>query len=223
MLSIGSKIERLVTAADLPSRLEVALAREKRRALRRTRMSPELSYGRHVGPAPPTARPAAVVLLLFRRDGRWHLPLTERPLTLAHHAGQMSLPGGAVDGGESSIAAARRELKEELGFDAAHLVVGQLADCYVFASDFRVTPWVLASFEPVTQWHPHVREVERVVELPLDVLLDDRAVGRLTIERGPIVFHAPCIRLGTARVWGATCVIVDELAQLLRHLLETTE
>ena len=170
MSSIESKIERLVTADDLPQRLAAVVrlplplgegrgegamppdtamqpgawdrgeaepavrsslgARPQRTrpqppghqaALPRSRMSPELSYGRHAGPAPHTARSAAVVLLLFRRAGRWHLPLTERPLTLAHHAGQISLPGGAVDHGESSIEAARRELKEELGFDAPHL------------------------------------------------------------------------------------------------------
>jgi 8-oxo-dGTP pyrophosphatase MutT (NUDIX family) len=184
-------------------------------------MSPELSYGRHAGPAPHTARPAAVVLVLFRRGGRWHLPLTERPITLAHHAGQISLPGGAVDAGESSLEAALRELNEELGFDAPHLVIGQLADCYVFASDFLVTPWVIASFEPAICWQPHAREVQSVVELPLDVLLDDEVVGRLTVERGPLVFHAPCIHIGPARVWGATCIILNELAAVLRSLLET--
>jgi len=184
-------------------------------------MSPELSYGRHRGPAPHTARSAAVVLLLFRRAGRWQLPLTERPVTLAHHAGQISLPGGAVDAGESSIDAALRELNEELGFEAPHLVLGQLADCYVFASDFLVTPWLIASFEPDTHWRHHDREVQSVVELPLDVLLDDQAIGRLTIERGPLVFHAPCIHIGSVRVWGATCIMLNELADLLRYLLET--
>ena len=61
------------------------------------RMSPQLSYGRHAGPAPCTARAAAVLLMLFRRRGRWHLPLTERPKTLPHHGGQISLPGGAIE------------------------------------------------------------------------------------------------------------------------------
>src|SRR5207249_4819317 len=132
MSSIESKIEAIVTADDLPQWLDVAIHAGHRGAPHRTRMSPELSYGRHSGPAPHTARSAAVVLLLFRRAGRWHLPLTERPVTLAHHAGQISLPGGAVDLGESSIDAALRELNEELGFDSPHLVVGPLADCYVF-------------------------------------------------------------------------------------------
>jgi 8-oxo-dGTP pyrophosphatase MutT (NUDIX family) len=144
------------------------------------------------------------------------MPLTERPVTLAHHGGQISLPGGAVDLGESSMDAALRELNEELGFDAPFLKVGRLADCYVFASDFLVTPWVIASFEPETRWRPHDREVQSVIELPLDVLLKDDAIGRLTIERGPLIFHAPCFRFGEARIWGATSMILSEFAGVLR-------
>jgi 8-oxo-dGTP pyrophosphatase MutT (NUDIX family) len=183
-------------------------------------MSPDLGYGRHAGPAPHTARAAAVVLLLFQRNGKWHLPLTGRPLTLAHHAGQISLPGGAVDGGETTTQAALRELDEELGFNSPLDILGRFPDCYVFASDFLVTPWLAATTgEP--HWRPHDREVQNVVELPIDLLLDDQAIGRVTIERGPLVFHAPCIRIGSARVWGATCIILNELTHLLRDLLET--
>jgi 8-oxo-dGTP pyrophosphatase MutT (NUDIX family) len=221
MSSTELKIEKLATADDLPLRLAIALRAGSLSRSRRNRMSPELSYGRHAGPAPYTARHAAVVLLLFRRDGKWHLPLTERPDTLTRHAGQISLPGGVVDVGESSTAAALRELDEELGFNASVEVLGRLADCYVFASDFLVTPWVAAAtreFEPI--WRPHDREVKDVVELPIDLLLDDRAVGRLIVERGPLVFRAPCHHVGTARVWGATSIILNELADVLRQLLE---
>ena len=187
-----------------------------------TRMSPELAYGRHAGPAPRTARAAAVLLLLFRRAGRWHLPLTERPDTLPHHGGQISLPGGAIEPGEASSEAAIRELNEELGFAAPIELLGRLTDCYVFASDFLVTPWVAAAVsEP--DWRPHASEVQDVVELPLETLFDEQAIGRLTIERGPLVFHAPCVRVGKARVWGATCIILHELADVLRYLLETFE
>jgi 8-oxo-dGTP pyrophosphatase MutT (NUDIX family) len=220
MLSTESKIQSLATANDLPQRLASALNAGGPRDLRRKTMSPDLGYGRHAGPAPHTARNAAVVLLLFQRNGKWHLPLTERPLTLARHAGQISLPGGAVDKGETSIEAAQRELNEELGFNAPLAIIGQLPDCYVFASDFLVKPW-LASTNTEPQWRPHDREVETVVELPLDLLLDSHAIGRLAIERGPLLFHAPCIRIGSTRVWGATCIILDELATLLRQLLET--
>jgi 8-oxo-dGTP pyrophosphatase MutT (NUDIX family) len=161
------------------------------------------------------------MLLLFRRGGRWHLPLTERPLTLAHHAGQISLPGGAVEPGETSEAAALRELREELGVAAESQSLGRLAECYVFASDFVITPWVAATdAEPV--WRPDPGEVQSVVELPLEVLFDEDCVGRLTIERGPLMFHAPSIRVGETRVWGATSTILAELARVLKYLMDPT-
>jgi 8-oxo-dGTP pyrophosphatase MutT (NUDIX family) len=215
-------LQKLTSDADLPQRLARALATGERGGSDGSRMSPQLSYGRHSGPAPHTARAAAVLVLLFRRGGRWHIPLTERPLTLAHHGGQMSLPGGAIDVGETSDVAAVRELEEELGIEKTRdkvELIGRLADCYVFASDFMITPWLAATaVEP--EWRPHAHEVQSVVELPLETLLAGDSIGRLTIERGPIQFHAPCIRIGTHRVWGATCVILNELAGVVKHIAE---
>jgi len=214
-----STVEPVLSADNLPERVAAALSAGRRGGAARIRMSPELSYGRHSGPAPHTARQAAVVLLLFRRGGRWHLPLTERPATLARHGGQVSLPGGAVEPGETSSQAAIRELNEELGIDAGVEILGRLADCYVFASDFLVATWIAAArFEP--HWKPHDVEVQGVLELPLDALLDERRLGRTTIERGPLVFHAPCIHVGQSCIWGATSVILAELADVLRELNE---
>jgi 8-oxo-dGTP pyrophosphatase MutT (NUDIX family) len=205
-------------ASDLPARLAEALRGGCPGGNARVRMSPELSYGRHAGPAPSTARHAAVILLLFPRDGRWHLPLTQRPATLTHHGGQISLPGGAIEPGESSRDAALRELDEELGVSEAVNILGQLAECYVFASDFTITPYVAAAVaEP--RWRPHDREVQSVVELPLDALLDDRNIDEMVIERGPLSFRAPCICVGSAKIWGATSVILSELADVLRGIV----
>jgi 8-oxo-dGTP pyrophosphatase MutT (NUDIX family) len=212
-----SKNEWLARTDDLPARLAAALAEPSVR-ISGLRMSPELSYGRHAGPAPNTARDAAVVLLLFRRGGRWYLPITERPTSLVRHGGQMSLPGGTVEPGETSEQAAVRELREELGIDAPLQALGRLADCYVFASNFVVTPWIaVAATEP--NWQPDAREVQRVVDLPLEMLFDDNAIGTTTIHRGPLRFRAPCYRFQGACIWGATSVILGELADVLTGLL----
>ena len=56
-----------------------------------SRFQPELSYGRHFGPSPTHARPAAVLILLYPHENRWHLPLTLRPAHLPDHGGQVSL------------------------------------------------------------------------------------------------------------------------------------
>ena len=53
------------------------------------------------------------------------------------------------------------------------------------------------------------------MELPLDVLLDANSIGSTTIHRGPLVFRAPCYRVDGACIWGATSVILSELADLL--------
>ncbi len=126
----------------------------------------------------------------------------------------MSLPGGTIEPGETSQQAAVRELREELGFDAPLDLLGQLADCYVFASNFVVTPWLAAAtLEP--QWQPDAGEVQQVIELPLASLFDDNAIGCTTIHRGPLTFRAPCYRVADACIWGATSVILSELTDLL--------
>jgi 8-oxo-dGTP pyrophosphatase MutT (NUDIX family) len=115
------------------------------------------------------------------------------------------------------MAAAARELREELGINREVEVLGRLSECYVFASDFLITPWIATvDFEP--SWQPQVDEVQRLVELPLEMLLSEHSIGRLTIERGPLMFHAPCYRVGEVRVWGATSIILSELADVLRSL-----
>jgi 8-oxo-dGTP pyrophosphatase MutT (NUDIX family) len=208
--------------ADLPEQIATALRHGSRGAAARVRMSPELSYGRHAGPAPHTARHAAVIALLYRRTGRWHIPLTERSATLTKHAGQISLPGGSIDPGEFSSQTALRELAEELGITTNVHLLGRLADCYIYASDFLVTPWVAATAdEPV--WRPHDREVQSIIELPLETLLDEKSIGRYTITRGPLTFRAPCINIGPACIWGATSVILSELADVIRSIADAID
>lgn len=214
---IDKKFETLVSADDLPQRLATALAGGGVDRRDGARFAPELSYGRHFGPAPLTARAAAVIALLFWSAGRWHIPLTVRHSALGKHAGQISLPGGAVDAGETTAEAARRELAEELGVIENVELVGELAESYVYVSNFRVTPWLAATrSRPV--WQPHDREVERVVEVPLEVLIDPRYLGTYTIERGTVKFCAPCYRIGEDCVWGATSIILAQLAGLLQRL-----
>ncbi|HEY4232101.1 MAG TPA: CoA pyrophosphatase [Lacipirellulaceae bacterium] len=215
MSCIASNLESLVTAHDLPARLASALAGADRPCRGGRRFAHELSYGRHFGPAPATARPAAVIVLLFRRGPRWHIPLTPRPSALLRHGGQISLPGGVVELDESSADAAVRELAEELGTDARCDIIKQLPDCYVYASDFLVTPWLAATTNEM-KWLPRTGEVERVLELPLEVLLDSKYISSMTIERGPLTFRAPCIQFGEDRIWGATAIILDQIAGLLQ-------
>jgi 8-oxo-dGTP pyrophosphatase MutT (NUDIX family) len=208
---------------QLPERLERALAAvpviTPRPAIPAgnqygVRMSPQLTYGRHRGPAPWTARKAAVLALLVRRASGWHIPLAVRHEALTHHRGQIGLPGGQIEPGETSEQAARREFVEELGALPPSRMLGQLPACYVFASDFEVTPWIAVTDTSPT-WIPCPTEVARIVEMPLTTLLDPAAVDVITIRRGLLTFQAPCYCIGDERVWGATAVILSELVRVV--------
>jgi 8-oxo-dGTP pyrophosphatase MutT (NUDIX family) len=175
---------------------------------------PQASYGRHFGPAPASARPAAVLVLLYTDAGAWHLPLTLRPGFLADHAGQISLPGGAIDPGESSELAALRELNEELGVDSQSIeLLGELSPIYLFRSNYSITPW-LAVTRSRPNWQPNPAEVAELVELPLAVLLDPRtSVVEVWRDQG-IEFQVPALRYQGHVIWGATAMILAELAAI---------
>lgn len=178
-------------------------------------MEPELSYGRHTGPALPDARPAAVVVLLYELGGEWHIPLMLRPETLAHHAGQISLPGGIVEPGESSEEAALRELEEELGI-ARHssLLLGQLSQLYLYGTNFLITPWI-AVLRGLAAFQPNPAEVQEILQVPLAHFLNPANRGRHIEQRGSLRFSAPHFIWQERKIWGATSMILAELAAVL--------
>lgn len=200
---------------QLPARLAQQLSRPLpgRRAHRR--MASELTFGRHAGPAPWHARPAAVLACLYRDQGRWTIPLTLRPTHMVDHAGQISFPGGMCEAGESPEQCALREYEEELGAAAGQLtMLGRLTDVYVFASNFLVTPCVAMSDSP-PRFEPNPHEVERVVPVPLAGLLDSRLRGNHLMTRRGIMFRTHHFRCGDDLIWGATALVLSELAEVI--------
>lgn len=208
-------IETLATADNLPKLLAGRLADPLPGRAAQARFEAELSYGRHFGPAAADARPATVLVLLYQREGRWHLPLTVRPPTMVVHAGQISLPGGRVEGGESPQQAALRELHEELGISEGEVeLLGALSPVYLFVSNFVVTPWVgWCSRPPVLK--PEPREVAEVLELPLEHLLDAASRGTHPRTHRGVTLSAPHFQWNGHRIWGATAMILGEFAELL--------
>ncbi|MCS7468017.1 CoA pyrophosphatase [Stieleria sp. ICT_E10.1] len=144
-----------------------------------SKLAPRLSYGRHRGPARSDSRQAAVVIVVYphRQTGRLCLTLTRRPKALSHHGGQVCLPGGQIESGESSLQAALREYQEELGLPVEVIdVVGCLSPIYVFASDNLVDTQIVTAQSPIAQsptadWRPDPVEVDEVIEMPLECLL----------------------------------------------------
>ena len=159
--------------------------------------------------------------------GQWTIPLTLRPSSLQHHGGQICLPGGRVEPDESILEAALREFEEELGIrpDVTHCC-GELSPQYVYGSDNLVHPLVMLIQPPTQPWKPDPMEVEKVIPLHLSVLLDQssrtelvkqRTVRKADREVGRLKFRAPAIEHDEHQIWGATALILDQLARILQR------
>lgn len=202
---------------DLPARLAADLQHSPADPHWRREWAPELSYGRHAGPARRDARAAAVALVLCWREVGWSVPLTVRCASLTRHGGQVSLPGGMVEAGETMGEAAARELVEELGVHVALSPIGELAPLFVFASNAVVTPWVTA-IDHWPEWIPHPPEVDRVLRLELGDLLEQQPAETILISRGPLMFSAPRMPIENEAAWGATAAILGELRGRLQRI-----
>ncbi|MEZ6070392.1 MAG: CoA pyrophosphatase [Pirellulales bacterium] len=201
--------------ARLPDLLANRLCGTLPGRLAQSRLEPPATGGRHFI-IPEDARAAAVMVLLYRDDdGQWRLPLTLRPTTLPDHAGQISLPGGLIESGESPYEAALRELEEELGVGAAGITpLGQLSPLYVAVSNFAVVPWVATIAVPPALT-PNPAEVAEVLEPRLAHLLDPANVAAGQFESHGFTVEAPCFMWQGHRIWGATSMILAELVDVV--------
>ena len=205
-----------------PAQMAAAIARELARGLpgrlaQRT-MAHSLAYGRHHGPVPAGARRAAVLVALDPTPTGWSIPAVLRPSTMRSHAGQVSLPGGLIEPGETPAQTALREFEEELGVPGSGLqLIGRLSPVYVFVSGFEVAPFIAVARGPLA-FEPSPHEVAAVVELPLARLCDPASRSRHLIERYGLRFHAPHFAIAGQQVWGATSLILAEFAALAERL-----
>lgn len=126
--------------------------------------------------------------------------LCRRAAGLNSHASQWALPGGRVDDGESVMAAALRELEEELGVTLDETSVLGLLDDYATRSGYVITPVVLWGGGHL-ELRPSADEVLAAYRVGLHELLRDDSPRFISIPESdrPVVqiplgndlIHAP--------------------------------
>jgi 8-oxo-dGTP pyrophosphatase MutT (NUDIX family) len=195
---------------ELPGRLTTLPGLEAQR-----RMAPVPRRGWKPGLLPDDARPAAALLALFPDAAGPGFILTKRSSDLPTHRGQVSLPGGAVDPGESLAQAALREAHEEVGIaPAAVEVLGALTPVHIPVSGFVLHPLVGCLRErPTVVAAPG--EVSRVIEVPVAELLDPGRHRTVVGVHEGIEFEMPFFDLDGEQVWGATAMVLAEFAAVL--------
>ena len=181
-----------------------------------TALAPRPRSGWQAGVIPPGSRVAAALVLLYPIRRQVHLVLTRRAGTLDQHAGQVSLPGGAVDGDETVEAAALREAQEEIGLETTDLrIIGQLSALYIPVSNYALHP-VVAVLDRRPALVPAAAEVAHILEIPLDELRDPKRLRQGRRWRGDDAITVPYFELQGERVWGATAMVLGELLHLIR-------
>ena len=179
-------------------------------------MSPRPRLGADSGVDVNSLRPAAALILMYTVDDVWHVPLTVRGSSLRHHTGQVSLPGGRLDVGETVEEAALREAHEEVGVLPRDVeILGRLTSLPVYVSGHLLHPVVgYSQRRPAFTLASH--EVEKLIEVPLALLREPQRVlweertrilppqgvmdeAERTAHRIAIIDHGHIVAQGTAQ------------------------
>ncbi len=165
-------------------------------------------------------REAAVLILFYPCGGDLCLVLTRRTDHLASHQGQISLPGGSREAGESAADTALREAWEELAVEPGQVeLLAELSRLYIPPSNFCIQPVVGYSAQRPL-FRPAADEVAEIIEEPLSHLLDESTcTSEIWPLRGQNV-RVPFYRIGAHKVWGATAMVLCELLALVSSALE---
>ena len=164
---------------------------------------------------PALIRHAAGLLLVFPIDHRAHIVLTLRSDALGRHGGQISLPGGVVDPGETIEQAALREAHEEIALPSADArILGPLTPIDIPISGFRLHPVVA-----VMSRRPALRaadgEVAGILEIAVDDLLDRACLVSSERQRDGRPLLIPAFHVSGHEIWGAKSMVLAEFLALL--------
>jgi len=209
-----------VTFADAVARLEQGLGRELPGPPAQDWLAPMPRRQWPGGFNPARARHAAGLLLVFPGDlnaelaDSAHVVLTVRSDNV-RHGGQVSLPGGVVEPGETFEQAALREAHEEVALPLEGVrVIGALTPLDIPVSGFRLHPIVaVTGTRPALT--PADAEVAHILEVGVDQLLDPATLAETMRERDGIRYQVPGFHVGGREIWGATAMVLAEFLAVL--------
>jgi 8-oxo-dGTP pyrophosphatase MutT (NUDIX family) len=170
----------------------------------------DLDPWRPMDPPAPLV-PASVLMALVEREAGMTVILTRRSDSLRSHTGQVALPGGRRDPGESAWETALREAEEEIGLDRAFVDLVGLLTPYRTGSNYIITP-VVGFVRPGFTLTPNPGEVADIFETPFGFLMDpaNYEEREMAIPTGEIRrFYATTHE--DRYIWGATAAMLRAL------------
>lgn len=167
-------------------------------------------------------RKAAVLALLYPcNKDHINLALILRKTYKGVHSNQVGFPGGKYEDSDGSLEyTALRETEEEVGIAKSTIeVISALTKVYIPPSNYMVYPF-LGFCKDHLNFQIQESEVEKMIEIPLEFLLDDKAEIKSEQHTATNkLLQVPAFQLGDHDVWGATAMILSELKDLCKNNL----
>ncbi len=153
-------------------------------------------------------RDAAVLIGVRPHLDGARIILTQRTAHLRKHAGQVALPGGAIDPDDASAeSAAMREAQEEIGLDPKHVEPLMRLPDYLTSTGFRIKP-VVALVSSDATFQINRDEVDALFEVPLTYLMNVENYQRESRMWQGIERHYYTMTYQDRLIWGVTAGII---------------
>ncbi|MFL9845887.1 NUDIX hydrolase [Flavobacterium rhizosphaerae] len=164
-------------------------------------------------------RESAVMMLFYPKNDQATLVLTKRNTYKGVHSAQISFPGGKKEPEDNSLTqTALRETYEEIGIAPSQInVIMPFTKVYIPPSNFLVVPF-LGTMGHTPVFVPDPKEVNTIIEMPVQTLLDDAIVTTIEMKTSyaeKIV--VPAFEIEGNIIWGATAMMLSELKEIIKN------
>jgi len=145
---------------------------------------------------------AAVLILLYEKNNILKTVFTKRHSYEGPHGGQISLPGGKREPVDKNlIETALRETEEELGIPNSQIIpIHSLTSLHIPVSNINVTP-IVAYTKKRIEFIPDIREVNFIIECPLNLLKDEKIRKTEILRINNIEINAPYFDIDSNHIW----------------------
>jgi 8-oxo-dGTP pyrophosphatase MutT (NUDIX family) len=163
--------------------------------------------------------PSAVLVPLYKENGKYHIVFIRRSITVPTHQGQIAFPGGARHKDDKTLLeTALRETEEEIGVRQSDVkVLGELDDQITTTSNFVLTPFV-----GVIPWPYEFKlckaEVEKLIFIPIPFLQEkSHRKPEMEIFNGQ-EYPSFAYYYHGKRIWGATARVLYKFLEILNQM-----
>lgn len=159
--------------------------------------------------------PAAVLIPIFFKNGQAHMLFTMRTDKVGTHKGQISYPGGRKDKTDSDfLYTALRETREEVGIMENDVTILGETDTFLTNTDFLVHPFV-GLYKAPYPYKINYDEIARLIEVPLQHLLNPSIFKREKIVRNNITWDMHFYQYNQDVIWGVTGFLLSNFLSII--------